>query len=386
MRKRLIFIMLIAAMVIVLSIGLTNAETESPFNVFQEVLLLIDNYHVDKPEINELVQGAIKGMVETLDPYSQYMTEEQYKDMQTEFEGHFGGIGIVITPDLTIVSPIKGTPGEKVGLMANDKIRKINGESTKDMTQKQAVDIMRGEPGTPVDLSIEREGSEDLLEFHIIRSDIEVPYVEWEMKEDKIGYIGIYQFVQDVGDKVAKGIAELETEGARAIILDLRSNPGGLLNEAVTVTSNFIGEGTVVSVKQRYGEDTYFKVDSKYQATDLPLVVLINQGSASASEIVSGAVQDYGRGILIGMKSFGKGTVQSIVPLSDGSALRLTTARYYTPNDRFIHEKGIEPDIEVEYNPDYEGENDNQLDRAIEYIKTEYFSDEQQEDVIGKAS
>ncbi len=382
MKKFAISILFILILCISFNLSVFAEEAENPvdpelmFNTFNEVFGYILNYHVDESRVDELIRGAMKGMVETLDPYSDYMTHEEYEDMQFEYEGHFGGIGIVITPDLTIVSPIKGTPGERVGLQSGDRIITIEGEATEDMSQKEAVDIMRGDPGTQINITIKRENEEEPIKFEIIREDIEIPYVEWEMKTDKIGYINIAQFVQEVGSKVSTAINELEAEGAQALILDLRTNPGGLLNEAINVSSNFIEEGTVVSVKYRVGSDDIYKARSDIRATDLPVLVLINQGSASASEIVAGAVKDHNRGILFGKKTFGKGTVQSLFPLQDDSALKLTTGRYYTPSDTFIHEKGIKPDVEVEYNPDYEGENDNQLDAAIQYIKDTYFKEE----------
>ena len=361
--KYLILIILVAG------IGpVATQAANSPVQVFQEVLFLIENYHIEDPTMGKIMDGAIKGMVETLDPFSEYLSPEEYQEMQVEFEGHFGGIGIVITPDLTIVSPIKGTPGERAGLKPGDQIIAINGEPSGEMTQKQAINIMRGEPGTSVVITIKRETEEKPFEVHIIRDQIEIPYVEWEMKNDRVGYIFIAQFVQNVGAKVEQALTELSADGAEGIILDLRNNPGGLLDEAISVASNFISKGMVVAVKQKSGKDSTYNVLTSIKSTRLPLVVLINQGSASASEIVAGAIQDYHRGKLIGMKTFGKGTVQSVIPLSDGSALRLTTAKYYTPSDRFIHEMGIEPDIEIEYDPDYEG--DNQLERAIEHLKS----------------
>lgn len=280
-------------------------------------------------------------MTDTLDPHSTYLTEEEYEDMQFEFEGHFGGIGIIIEPDLTIVSPIKGTPGERVGLLPGDVIIAINGEPTDNMTQNEAVNKMRGEPGTVVNITIRREGIEELLEFEIVREDIQIPYVEWEMKTDKIGYISVASFVNGVGNKVNTAISELTSEGAEYLILDLRTNPGGLLDEAINVASNFIEDDIIVSVKYRVGRDDIYRARRSIQATKLPLVVLINQGSASASEIVSAAIKDHHRGILMGKKTFGKGTVQSLFPLSDGSALKLTTGRYYTPAGIYIHEKEL---------------------------------------------
>jgi carboxyl-terminal processing protease len=340
---------------------------------FNELYSYILYYYVDEPDIVDLLRGAMQGMVETLDVHSTYLSEEEFEDLQMEFEGHFGGIGIVILPDLTVVSPIKGTPGERVGIQPGDVIIAIDGESTEDMSQTEAVQKMRGEPGTTVRISIMREGEEKPLEFEIIREDIEIPYVEWEMKTDKIGYISIADFAVDVGQKVSIAIEELTAEGAEALILDLRTNPGGLLSEAINVASNFLAEGTIVSVRYRVGSDEIYEVNNDFKTNDLPLVVLINQGSASASEIVAAAIRDHGRGILMGMKSFGKGTVQTLFSLSEGSALKLTTGRYYTPLGDFIHEKGIEPDVEVGYDPDYEG--DNQLEAAIQYIEDIYLGD-----------
>ncbi len=340
---------------------------------FNELYSYILYYYVDEPDIVDLLRGAMKGMVETLDVHSTYLSEEEFEEFQMEFEGHFGGIGIVIQPDLTVVSPIKGTPGERVGIQPGDVIIAIDGESTENMTQTEAVQKMRGEPGTRVRITIMREGEEQPLEFEIIREDIEIPYVEWEMKTDKIGYISIADFAQDVGKKVSTAIEELEAEGAEALILDLRTNPGGLLSEAIDVASNFLEEGTIVSVRYRVGSDDVYKVNTDFKTSKLPLVVLINQGSASASEIVAAAIRDHGRGILMGMKTFGKGTVQTLFSLSEGSALKLTTGRYYTPSGDFIHEKGIKPDVEVAYDPDYAG--DTQLEAAIKYIEDIYLSE-----------
>jgi len=358
-----------------MSVFAKNDDSELILNSFNELFSFILNYHVDEQDISELVRGAMKGMTETLDQHSTYMTEKEFEDMQLEFEGHFGGIGIYIEPDLTIVSPIKGTPGERVGLLPGDSIIGINGESTDNMTQNEAVNIMRGEPGTIVNITIRREGEEEPLEFEIIREDVQIPNVEWEMKTDKIGYISIIEFAGGVGDKVNTAIKELDSDGAEYLILDLRTNPGGLLDEAVNVASNFIEDDIIVSVKYRVGRDDVYKARRDIGATKLPLLVLINQGSASASEIVSAAVKDHNRGILMGKKSYGKGTVQSLFPLSDGSALKLTTGRYYTPAGTFIHEKGINPDIEVDYDPDYDG--DNQLEAALQYIEDMYYRGEQ---------
>ncbi|HLV10486.1 MAG TPA: S41 family peptidase, partial [Halanaerobiales bacterium] len=269
-------VILTVALVLFFTAGL-RAENE-PFDIFQEVLFYIQYYHIEEQDQEELFKGAIRGMVETLDIFSSYMTEEEYEEMQLEMEGHFGGIGISINPDLVIVAPIRGTPGEKVGLQSEDKIIAIDGEPTDDMTQQEAVSIMRGEPGTEVTLTIRREGVEEGLEFHIVRSDIEIPYVESELIDNRIAYISIAQFAQDVGGKVERAISELESQGAEALILDLRTNPGGLLSEAINVSSNFFDNGEVVSIRKRYGADEVLQVEKGFLETELPVLVLINQG------------------------------------------------------------------------------------------------------------
>ncbi len=372
--KRTIIFVLTLSMLLSFSIyGLAEEANYSSLEDFQKIIYLIKHYYVEDKKVEELVETAIDGLLEEMDPYSSYLSVDEYGDMQSNIEGHFGGIGIIITTKnnkLTIISPIKGTPGEKVGLESGDIIKAINGKATADMSQEKAVELMRGEEGTCVELAIEREGEEENLVFEIVRADIKIPNMEHEMLEENIAYIMFRQFREKVGEELNTAINELESQGAEALILDLRFNPGGLLTEAVNVSSNFISDDVVVKIKQRKGEDVVLRTNKLIERTDLPLVVLINGGSASASEIVAGAMQDYNRGTLMGTQSFGKGTVQTIIPLNDGTALRLTTARYYTPGDRFIHEKGIEPDIIVEYDKEYEG--DNQLDRALEYIKQNF--------------
>ena len=373
MKKLLTFSMAIL-MIFTLSTGIMaqdkSEEEYDSFDKFQQVLYYLKNYHVEEMSYDKLLKGAINGMLQEADPFSYYLSPDEYEEMQIEFEGHFGGIGIRIimrNGRLTIVSPIKGTPGDRVGLKAKDIITHIEGEPTSEMTQKEAVDMMRGEPGTEVQITVSREEAEKALKFNITRADIEIPYVSSEMKEDNIAYISIAEFAQDVGLKVKKEITSLQAQGAQGIILDLRSNPGGLLNEAVNVASNFIREGTVVSAKQRTGKSEVYKTSTEIRSVDLPLVILINGGSASASEIVSAAVKDHKRGELVGTRTFGKGTVQRVIPLQDNSAVKLTIARYYTPDGDFIHEKGIEPNVKIEYNP--EAEKDNQIKKAIEMLK-----------------
>ena len=367
-KKKIIAVLLI---IFVLSVGgfKVIADELTPLQNLQNVIYLIDNYYVEDKDLDELVDSAISGMLNELDPYSSYLSPDEYEEMQIEFDGEFGGIGIVITireEKLTIVSPIKNTPGDKANLQAGDVIKAINGNLTSKMSQDKAVDIMRGKPGTDVTLTISREDTED-FDVEITRANIEVPYVEHSMETDKIGYLSINQFAKDVGYDTQKALKDLKSQGAEALILDLRSNPGGILEESVKVASNFIEDGKVVTVKSRTKDDEVFNTVSDIGAIDLPMIVLINQGSASASEIVAGAIADYNRGILLGMKTFGKGTVQTVIPMGDGSALRLTTARYYTPNGTFIHEEGIEPNVEVEF--DLESEEDKQLQNAIDLLQ-----------------
>jgi len=353
-------------------------ENYTKADAFQDVMFLLQNYYVEDVKFETLIEGAIDGMLNKVDRYSYFMSPSEYEEMQQEYEGHYGGIGIVITMrdnKLTIVSPIKNTPGERAGLRSGDIITAIDGQETAEMSQMKAVDLMRGEEGTDVTLTIDR-GDEDPFEVKITREDIEVPYVETEMKTDEIGYISLAQFIENVGTKVETAVADLKEQGARGIILDLRNNPGGLLNEAVNVSSVFLEEGVVVSVRQKDETERILKVNQDINSnTEIPLIILINKGSASASEIVSGAIKDYDRGKLIGTTTFGKGVVQSVVPLKDGSAVSLTTARYYTPDGNYIHEKGIKPDVKVELDIEaaQEDGSDNQLERAIDEMENMIF-------------
>ncbi|GAB6100100.1 S41 family peptidase [Halanaerocella petrolearia] len=354
-------------------------------NPIQKLFLVLDvvkkNY-VEKPDMDKLLTGAINGMLKSLDdPYTVYLPPQEYENMKEDFSGKYSGIGIVITMknnQLTVVSPIKGTPGDKAGLKAGDMIMTINSKSTKGMTMKKAVSIMKGKAGTDVTLEIKRKKKEtdqnnqsqmkyENLTIDITRAEIEVPYVTSELKEDKIGYIRLSQFIQEVGPKISDRIEKLHKKGTQAFILDLRNNPGGILQQANEVTSNFIAEGKVVSVKDREGHKKTYSVVKKIDAINAPLVILVNKGSASASEIVTGAIQDHTRGVVIGKQTFGKGVVQSVVPFPDGSAVKLTTARYYTPQGRYINHEGIKPDIIVEQNLDTP--EDEQLQKAIKVLQ-----------------
>ena len=327
-------------------------ETYKYIGLFSQVLSLVKSNYIKEVKTKDLIYGALKGMMETLDPYSQFMDPDTYKEMQIETEGKFEGLGISIwirDGQLTIVSPIEGTPAYEVGIQAGDRIVEIEGESTKNITLQEAVKKMRGKKGTSVILTIEREGIDEPLECTIVRGVIIVKSIPYSfLIEDKIGYIRIREFKKQAGKDLGEALEKLEKEGIEGLILDLRNNHGGLLNEAVEICDKFLPKKKlIVSTQGRISSQNLSYLSNEAPHPDYPLVVLINKGSASASEVVAGAIQDYGRGTIIGEKSFGKARVQSILTLEDGSGLRLTTAYYLTPKGRNIDEKGIDPDIEV---------------------------------------
>lgn len=328
-----------------------EGETYENLKIFTEVLSLVQKNYVEEVDPKELVRGAIKGLLSSLDPHSSYMTPDLYKEMQVDTKGEFGGIGIQIgikDGQLTVIAPIEGTPADKAGIKAGDKIIKINGEFTKGMSLQDAVRKMRGPKGTSVTITIIREGLTEAKDFTIVRDIIKIQSVRSKMLEDGIGYIRISQFQEQTGTDLAEALKGLEKEKANSLILDLRNNPGGLLSVAVDVTGEFIPPGKmVVSIKGRNGEKGEYVTDAKRPYYSLPMVVLVNEGSASASEIVAGAMQDWGRAIILGTQTFGKGSVQTVIPLSDGSGLRLTTAKYFTPKGKSIQNTGITPDIIV---------------------------------------
>jgi len=324
--------------------------------IFTEVLSVVERNYVEEVNTKDLIYNAIKGMITALDPHSAFMTPEAYKEMQVDTKGEFGGLGIQIGMKdevLTIIAPIEDTPAWAAGLKAGDKILKINGELTKDMSIQDAVTKMRGPKGTQVTLSILREGWKELRDFTITRDIIKIKSVKSKVLEGNIGYVKVTQFQQNTASDLDKALGNLKKEGMAAIILDLRNNPGGLLNSAVDVSSKFLPEGSlVVYTKGRDGDRTEYRTGGGVAVgAEVPMVVLVNPGSASASEIVAGALKDWKRAVVLGEQTFGKGSVQSVVPLSDGSGLRITTARYYTPNGTSIQSTGIVPDITVKLAP-----------------------------------
>lgn len=341
------------------------AATLKMFRVAQVVKI----GYVEDVSTESIMTGGIKGAVSSLgDPYSQYMDASTYKDFSDMTKGSFGGVGLVLGSKenvITVVAPIESTPGDKAGIKSGDQIIKIDGKDTKDLSLEQAVSMIRGTEGTAVTLTINRTG-EEIRDYNLVRSSIEIKTVGGKMLDNGIGYIRLSMFSEHTGDEFSKKIDELAGQGMKGIILDLRNNPGGLLTESIKVANHFVPQGPVVSVVRRDGtKKTHF---SDGMATKYPVVVLVNGGSASASEIVAGAVQDTGAGTLIGTKTFGKGTVQITMPLGDESAVKLTIAKYATPNDRFIHGIGIEPDITVEMPDVKENNQDVQLEKAIEVL------------------
>jgi len=358
--------------------GKTNEEEIfANLEPFFEALNLIRFEYVEKDiDLDEVIQGAVRGMFKTLDdPYSRYMDPQAFKREQEDmFLGHFGGLGIIISikdEQLTIISPIEDTPAYRAGVKAGDKIAEIDGKSTEGMALDEAVNVLRGEEGTEVTLGIKRENIEELLEITIIRDIIEIKAVKKEImgKENNIGYVRITTFNVNTEPELKEVLNEFKKDSdIQGIILDLRNNPGGLLDSAIEVASKFIKEGPVVHIKDRDGVSTSIESrGNKYP--EWPLFVLVNEGSASASEIVAGAIQDTGRGKLMGEKTFGKGVVQQVFNLSDGSGVAITTSEYFTPSERSINHIGIEPDILVE--PVEDSEQDMQLNKAIQFLEEE---------------
>jgi carboxyl-terminal processing protease len=319
---------------------------------FVDVLNVIKKNYVDDVKTKDLLTGAIKGMLAALDPHSGYMTPEAFKDFQVETKGEFGGLGIQIGIKdniLTVIAPIEDTPAFKAGLKSGDRILKIAGESTKNMAIHDAVSKMRGPKGKSITLNIHREGWTQPKDIVIMRDIIKIKSVKSKMLKDDIGYVKLTQFQEMSADDLSKALKALKEKGMKSIILDLRNDPGGLLNIAVDVSGQFLPpKKLVVYIKGRGGDKIeYFTDGNMTSYTDLPMVVLVNQGSASASEIVAGALKDWNRAVIIGVQTFGKGSVQTLIPLSDGSGLRLTTAKYYTPSGVSIQNVGIAPDITV---------------------------------------
>jgi len=321
---------------------------------FSRVMEIVKRAYVENISDEKLIDGALSGMLSSLDPHSTYLDKEMYKQMTVDTKGEFGGLGIEIATaegGIRIVSPIEDTPADKAGVKAGDLIIKIDNELARDMSLSEGVKKMRGKPGSSITLTIFRKGADAPLVFKIVRAVIKVKSVKSDMLAPGYAYLRITQFQERTGSLLRKQIKALKKQAGGQLsgaVLDLRNNPGGLLNQAVEVSDMFLDKGNIVSTKSRAGKNLSFDAHHGDILNGLPLIVLINHGSASASEIVSGALHDHHRAVLVGTKSFGKGSVQSVIPLNDSTAIKVTTALYYTPSGRSIQVTGIEPDIEVE--------------------------------------
>jgi len=332
------------------------ADTYRQLNLFGDVFERVRADYVEKPEDSKLVENAINGMLTGLDPHSSYMDAKSFRDMQVQTRGEFGGLGIEVTMEdglIKVVAPIDDTPAAKAGVLANDIITKLDDDQVQGLTLNQAVEKMRGPVNTKIKLTIMRKGADKPLELSITRDVIRVRSARWNVQGDDIGYIRLTQFNEQTTEGLKKGIADIQSkvpeDKLKGYVLDLRNNPGGLLDQAISVADAFLQKGEIVSTRGRNADETQrFNARPGDLTKGKPLIVLINGGSASASEIVAGALQDHKRATVLGTRSFGKGSVQTIIPLGSGNgALRLTTARYYTPSGRSIQAKGITPDIEV---------------------------------------
>lgn len=356
---------LIATLLMLILGGLTGAasavsaedEPPSPYQEIQlltDILSIIQKSYVEEVDLHVLVQGAIKGMTDSLDPHSAFMPPDVYREMKIDTRGEFGGLGIEITlrdGHLTIVAPIEDTPAARAGLLSGDQIVRIDGKQTKNLSIMEAVKLMRGPAGSPLTLSIMREAFDKPRDYEIVREIIQIKSVRARLLDQAIGYVRLAQFQERTAEDLDAALARLSTESGgelSGLILDLRNNPGGLLDQAVKVSDRFLSGGLIVYTEGRE-EDSRMRFSAHRQGTepDYPMVVLVDEGSASASEIVAGALQDHQRAVVLGTQSFGKGSVQTIIPMSDGSGLRLTTARYFTPHGTSIQARGITPDILV---------------------------------------
>jgi carboxyl-terminal processing protease len=356
----------------------SSSRTYEKLKAFSEILSLVESNYVESVESDALIDGAIKGMVKALDPHSSYLPPKSYKNMLVDTSGKFGGLGIEISVRkglLTVVSPIEDTPAFNAGIKSGDKIIKIEDESTLDMTLTDAVERLRGETGSPVTITVFRETLDAPKEFTIVRAIIKVRSVVKKIYRNDIGYVKIRSFSKNTSHDLDAALAEFERKGVSKLVLDVRNNPGGLLNQAVEVSDRFLKkENLIVYTKGRTDEQNMrFTTHDKVKRVTYPMIILVNGGSASASEIVAGALQDLGRAVIVGTTTFGKGSVQTIIPLTDGSALRLTTARYYTPSGRVIQENGIEPDIIVEMPLESEVKDEDKKKESKEKTKLRRF-------------
>ena len=376
--KKIQFYLIIFLSSFFFSYSVNSAELDiyKKIDLFGEVLEKINKQYVDEIDQSEGMDSAINGLLQSLDPYSSYMSPEIFQEMQTETSGEFGGLGIEVSMEagvVKVITPIDDTPASKAGIKAGDYIVKIDNVQVQGKSLSEAVDLMRGLVGTDIELTVRRRGVKKALTFNITREIIEVQSVKSDLLENNIGYIRLTSFNDNSSDQIKKKIKKLkENENLKAFILDLRNNPGGLLTQAIKISDFFLDNGEIVSTKSRKKSENRKWFARKGDITDgKTLVVLINYGSASASEIVAGALKDHKRAIILGENSYGKGSVQSIIPLKNKGAIRLTVAKYYLPSGKSISEVGVKPDIEVNEEGDdfrIKTDTDNQLNYAIKLL------------------
>ena len=376
MIKKKIGILLLSFIIFIQETSSSENDIYKKIDLFGEVLEKINKEYVDEIDQSKSMDSAINGLLQSLDPYSSYMSPEILNEMQTETSGEFGGLGIEVSMEsgvVKVISPIDDTPASRAGIKAGDYIVKINDNQVQGKSLSEAVDLMRGPVGSGIELTVRRRGEKKALTFNIVREIIQVQSVKTDLLEKNIGYIRLTSFNENSGDQIKKKLKELEKNNkVKAYILDLRNNPGGLLSQAIKISDFFLDNGEIVSTKSRKASENRKWFAKKGDILNgKTLIVLINYGSASASEIVAGALKDHKRAILLGENSYGKGSVQSIIPLKNDGAIRLTVAKYYLPSGKSISEVGVSPDIEVSEESDdfrIKTETDNQLNYAIKLL------------------
>ncbi len=387
-KKTFVLGLAVLALLGVCSVGISQVTNQNKKDLYSQVelfsyaLTTIQSEYVDEKSPKELIYGALRGMLSSLDPHSQFMNPDEYKNLKTETEGKFGGLGIEISIKddlLTVISPVEDSPAWRAGIKAGDRIVKIGHDVTRDMSLDDAVKKLRGDPGTRVTITILRESDDSVQDFVITREIIHVDDVkDPRIIDDHIGYVRLTEFRENSYKELHQALKKLKAKGDDSLVLDLRNNPGGLLDVAVKIAEDFLPAGkTIVSTKGRHSSEDFMakSENNSGEFLDWPMAVMINEGSASGSEIVAGALRDNKRAVLVGVKSFGKGSVQSVIPLPDGSGLRLTTARYFTPSGVCINGTGITPDVVVKENASKEDSDEKSVGKENKEDIDTVFSD-----------